>query len=143
MAVIVMIGCVCKIKKKTKTVTVIKNKIATYDKKSFCQIHHQNMINKDTIKLYKSVREDNQKDFYSNSIEYKGEVACPDFVGNVEQECGNGLHLSPTPGMALSYNDGLVLECAVKLKDFVVFSENITKVRCKKVTVLGKYKERM
>ena len=141
MAVIIMIGCVCEIKNKTKTVTVIKNKVATYNKKSFCQIYQENMIDKTTIKLYKSVRKDNHKDFYTNSIEYKGEVTCPDFKENKEQECGNGFHLSPLPHLALSYNDGLLLECAVKLWDFVVYPQNITKVRCQKVTVLGEYKK--
>ena len=141
MAVIIMIGCVCQIKKKTKSVTVIKNKVATYNKKSFCQIYQENMIDKTTIKLYKSVRKDNHKDFYTNSIEYKGEVTCPDFKENKEQECGNGLHLSPLPHLALSYNEGLLLECAVKLWDFVVYPQNITKVRCQKVTVLGEYKK--
>ena len=140
MAVIIMTGCVCKIKKKTKTVTVIKNKVAEYDKKSFCEIYHSNLIDKDTIKLYKSVQPDNHKDFHTNSITYKGEVICPDFDKSPDIECGHGLHLSPLPHLALSFNEGLLLECAVKLKDFVIFSGNISKVRCSKVTVLGKYK---
>ena len=140
MAVIIMTDCVCKIKKKTKTVTVIKNKVAEYDKKSFCEIYHSNLIDKDTIKLYKSVRPDNHKDFHSNKIKYKDEVVCPDFDNSVDRECGGGLHLSPLPQLALSFNKGLLLECAVKLKDFVVFPENISKVRCSKVTVLGEYK---
>jgi hypothetical protein len=140
LAVIIMIGCVCKIKK-SKTVQVIKNKIAQYDKKTFIHIHKDNLLDKDTIKLFKSVRKDNRKDFHSNTIKYEGEVTCPDFNPSKEIECGQGLHLSPYPELALDYSpDGLVLECAVKLKDFVVYPENITKVRCRKVTVLGEYK---
>ena len=141
LAVVIMIGCVCKIKK-SKTVQVIKNKIAQYDKKSFVQIHKENILDKDTIKLFKSVRKDNRKDFYTNSIKYDGEVTCPDFNPSKEIECGEGLHLSPYPELALDYSpDGLVLECAVKIKDFVVYTHNITKVRCKKVTVLGENKK--
>ena len=141
LAVVIMIGCVCKIKK-SKTVQVIKNKIAQHDKKSFIQIHKENIIDKDTIKLFKSVRKDNRKDFHSNTIKYEGEVLCPDFNPSNEIECGQGLHLSPYPELALDYSpNGLVLECSVKLKDFVVHQENITKVRCKRVTVLGEYKK--
>lgn len=141
LAVIIMIGCACKIKKKTKTVTVIKNKIAEYNKKSFCQIYQDNFIDKDTIKLYKSVRPDSKKDFHSNTIKYEGEVSCPDYDESPSRECGGGLHLSPLPHLALSFNQGLLLECAVKIKDFVVYSKDILKVRCKKVTVIGEYKK--
>jgi hypothetical protein len=140
-AVIIMIGCVCKIKKKTKTVTVIKNKKSKYDKKSFCHIYHANLIDKETIKLYKSVQPSDHTDFYTGKIKYEGEVTCPDFDKSTDRVCGGGLHLSPLPHLALSFNQGLLLECAVKLKDFVVCSDDITKVRCKKVTVLGEYKE--
>ena len=56
---------------------------------------------------------------------------------NEQRECGGGLHLSPTPELALSYNKGKVLKCKVNIEDFVVYSQNISKVRCKKVKVLG------
>jgi len=141
LSVIIMIGCVCKIKRKSKTVTVIKNKIATHTKQTFKDVYSGNMLNNDTIKLYKSVRPDNHKDFHSNTIEYKlGVVECPDWDASTEIECGNGLHLSPLPELALSFHDGLLLECTAKLKDIVVYPHNIKKVRCKKVTVIGEYK---
>ena len=74
---------------------------------------------------------------YTNKIKYEGDVICSDFDKDTERECGGGLHLSPLPELALSFNNGTVLECAVKIKDFVVYSRNIQKVRCSKVTVLG------
>ena len=50
--------------------------------------------------------------------------------------------LSPTPQMALSYHTGTVLRCAVKAADFVLYQPgDFTKVRCKRVTVLGEWKE--
>jgi hypothetical protein len=141
-AVIIMIGCVCKIRRKSKTATVIKNKIAEHTKQDFKEIYRGNLIDKDTIKLFKSVRPDNFRDFHSNSITYKpGVVTCPDFDPSKDRECGGGLHLSPLPELALSYNNGTVLVCSVKLKDIVVYPKNITKVRCKKVTVIGEYKK--
>jgi len=142
LAVIIMIGCVCKIKRKSKTATVIKNKIATHTKQTFKDVYSDNLIDKDTIKLYKSVRPDNHKDFHSNTIEYKlGVVECPDWDPSADIECGNGLHLSPLPELALSYNNGLLLACTAKLKDIAVYPHNITKIRCKKVTVIGEYKK--
>ena len=98
----------------------------------------------DEIILFKSVRPDNNKDFYTNTIEYKvgATVSCPDFDPSTDRECGGGLHLSPSPGLALSYNKGRVLKCSVKLKDISVYPYNVTKVRCKKVTVLEEYQGR-
>jgi hypothetical protein len=98
------------------------------------------MESKKEIILYKSVRPDNHKDFYTNTIKYEGEVICPDFDPDKTIQCGNGFHLSPTPEMAQFYNnDGTVLKCVVAIKDIVVYGLDITKVRCKKVTVLGEY----
>ena len=141
-AVIIMIGCVCKIKKRAASTTIIKNKLAKHDKTSFRTIYQDQLIDKTTIKLFKSVRKDNHRDFHTNSIEYSGEVVCPDFNPDKSIQCGQGLHLSPLPHLALQYNSaGMLLECSVKLTDFVVYPEDITKVRCKKVTVIGEYKE--
>jgi hypothetical protein len=125
---------VCKIIKKQKTVTVIKNKIATYTQKDFLDIYPADK--KGDVVLYKSVQEDNT-DFHTGKIKYEGTVKCPDWDGNKERQCGGGLHLSPLPGLALSYNQGRLLKCKVNKKDFVVYKHDITKVRCKKVTVIG------
>ena len=48
--------------------------------------------------------------------------------------------MSPSPSLALSYNEGLVLKCEVMPEDFVVYGKDIKKVRCKRVTVLGEHK---
>ena len=136
MAVIIMIGCVCKIKKKSKTVTVIQNKKAEYTQKDFINIYG---CDDGYVTLYKSVNPKNGRDFYSDTIEYKGVVTCPDWNPDHDIECGNGLHLSPLPHLALLYNQGKLLKCKVHKNDFVVYPNNITKVRCKKVTVIGEY----
>jgi hypothetical protein len=138
LAVVIMIGCVCKIIKRNKSVTVIKNKIATYTKKDFINIHG---CDKDGyVPLYKSVNPATGCDFYTGKIEYKGVVSCPDWNPDKNIECGEGLHLSPRPELALSYNQGKLLVCKVHKDDFVVYPGNATKVRCKKVTVIGEYK---
>jgi hypothetical protein len=94
--------------------------------------------NKDgeNIILYKSVNPNTLCDFYTGKIKYEGIVKCPDFDSNPEIKCGKGLHLSPTPELALQYNKGKILKCQVAIKDIVVFADDITKVRCKKVKVL-------
>jgi hypothetical protein len=139
LAVIIMIGCVCEIKKKSKTVTVIKNKVAEYTKKDFIDIYG---TDKDgNMTLYKSVRPETDTDFYTGKIKYEGVVTCPDWDNDSERQCGGGLHLSPLPHLALNYNQGKLLECKVNKKDFVVYKSDITKVRCKLVTVIGEYKQ--
>ena len=135
-AVIIMIGCICKIKKKQKSVTVIKNKIVQYSKKDFIDIYG---TDKDgNLTLYKSVREDNT-DFHTGKIKYEETVICPDWDKDATRQCGGGLHLSPLPELALSYNQGKLLKCKVHKNDFVVFGSDITKVRCRRVTVIGEY----
>lgn len=67
----------------------------------------------------------------------QGTVECPDWNPDPKIQCGNGLHLSPTPQNALAYHNGKVLKCEVAVKDLVVFPSDITKVRCKRVTVVG------
>jgi hypothetical protein len=42
--------------------------------------------------------------------------------------------------MALSYNKGKVLKCSVAIEDFVVYKNDITKVRCSKVKVIEEVK---
>jgi hypothetical protein len=138
-AVIIMIGCVCKIKKKSKTVTVVKNKIAEYTKKDFIDIYGADK--EENLTLFKSVNPKDDTDFHTGEIKYIGTVECPDWDNDSNRQCGGGLHLSPLPHLALYYNKGKLLECKVNKKDFVVYSKDITKVRCKRVTVIGEYKQ--
>jgi hypothetical protein len=46
------------------------------------------------------------------------EVVCPDWDADSKDECGHGLHLSPTVQQAMSFNDsGVYLACHVKVAD--------------------------
>jgi hypothetical protein len=136
-ATLICIDKKCNIQKKERTSTIIISPKVVYNIKSFCDIYGKNLISKKEIILYKTVRPGNHRDFYTNSIEYKGEVVCPDFKDDPKIQCGYGLHLSPTPELALTYNKGTVLKCVVNIKDIVVFGTDITKVRCQKVKVIG------
>jgi len=89
--------------------------------------------------LYKVVKE-NGTDHHTGKIKYENEVICPDWNPNENIQCGNGLHLSPTKAQALSYHQGKVLRCAVKPKDFVIYQGDFSKVRCRRVMVLGEVK---
>jgi len=135
-AVVVCVQSEPKQIKKDKTGKIIKTKIFRQTKKTFCDIYKNNMIDDKTIILYKSVKSDNT-DFYTGKIKYEGIVKCPDWNPDASLECGNGLHLSPTPEHALSYNKGKIIGCKVKISDFVVYPYNITKVRCKQVEVFS------
>jgi hypothetical protein len=122
-----------------KTARVVNAKQAIHDIISFKIIYPENVDGR-FITLYKSVNPETLCDFYAGKIKYEGVVTCPDWDPDQNIQCGNGLHLSPTPEMALSYNQGKVLKCKVALKDIVVFGTDITKVRCKKVEVIGEWK---
>jgi hypothetical protein len=141
--VVIIQDCNPKLPKGIKN--LIRTKTATYTKKSFLDIY-SDQTDKNTITLYKSINPETDCDFYTGRIKYEDgkKVKCPDWNPDSSIECGNGLHLSPTPQMALSYKQGKVKVCKVKVckvnkKDFVVYPKNITKVRCKKVFVVGDY----
>ena len=129
--------CTVDVKEKDDTANIIVTKTMQHTKNTFLEIYRDNMIDDNHIMLYKSVNPDDNFDFYSGKIKYEGIVECPDWDDDMWIECGRGLHLSPTPELALYYNRGKVLKCKVNIKDFVVYPHNINKVRCKKVEVLG------
>ena len=135
-AIIIANDCKVKIIKKAKTVQIIKNTRAVYDEEDFVA-EYANQVDGQSIILYKSVNPETLCDFYTGKIKYEGVVTCPDWNPDKNIQCGNGLHLSPTPEMALNYNNGKVLKCKVALKDIVVYATDISKVRCHKVTVIG------
>ena len=114
----------------------------TYTKHTTQTFNEMHGTGNGEIILYKSVRPDNGRDFYTNTIEYKVgmEVSCPDFDPNIDRECGGGLHLSPSPMLAKSFNRGKILKCSAKLEDIVVYPYNTMKVRCRKVMVLEEVK---
>ena len=119
--------------------SILRTKTWLHDKKSFLDIYQDRGPNGGVI-LYKSVRPETRCDFYTGRIKYEGEVVCPDWNPDEKVECGGGFHLSPSPSLALSYNEGLVLKCEVMPEDFVVYGKDIKKMRCKRVTVLGEHK---
>ena len=129
--------CTVDVKEKDDTANIIVTKTMQHTKNTFLEIYRDNMIDDNHIMLYKSVNPDDNFDFYSGKIKYEGIVECPDWDDDMWIECGRGLHLSPTPELALYYNRGKVLKCKVNIKDFVVYPHNINKVRCKRVEVLG------
>jgi len=135
-AVCVLVGVEMKAKYKSTTATLIKNPIATYSKEDFLGIYRDNVRSDGSVELFKSVQEDGT-DFYSGEIKYEGTVKPKKWDPDPERQCGDGLHLSPTPGLALSYNKGKIKKCLVKIYDFVVYPKDITKVRCRKVRVVG------
>jgi hypothetical protein len=129
-------GVKVKIEKKDKTATVIKTpKEMKHTKKSFADRCESDK--KGHVILFKSVNPETGCDYQTGKIKYEGVVECPDWDSDPERQCGGGLHLSPTPGAALSYHQGKLLKCRVALKDLVVFASDVTKVRCKRVEVLG------
>ena len=133
-----MCFCVCKVLKKHKTATIVHQVKRAVDKPMFLQTLEKV---KEGYVLYKSVKPDTLCDFQTGKIKYEGVVTCPDWDKDPNRECGGGLHLSPTPGMALSYHTGKLLRCVVKPRDFVIYQAgDFTKVRCRKVTVIGEVK---
>ena len=136
-SVIIMWGVLSKIGKVAKTATVVKKKITDVSNKMISECLEREG---ELYIFYKSVNPVTSCDFYTGKIKYEGDVIAPDWDSSQEKECGGGLHVSPTPGQALSYNRGKLLRVGVKLKDFVIYQGNLSKVRCRKLVVLGEYK---
>jgi len=133
-AVAIVRDCEPKIKTSGRS-QVITTMDTTHSKETFLEVYPPDA--EGYVTLYKSVKED-RTDFYTGRIKYEGIVQCPDWDPSPRRECGGGLHLSPTPEMAMRYNDGEILTCRVKIKDFVVYQRDISKVRCKLVEVIDK-----
>ena len=128
--------CKPSIKRHGTGVTVVRTKTFQHSVASFCEMYGNGSK---PLTLYKSVKEDGC-DHRTGKIKYEGIVECPDWDPDPKRQCGGGLHLSPTPEDALRYCNGTVLECRVARKDIVVFPTDVTKVRCRKVTVIGEWK---
>jgi hypothetical protein len=127
----------CTVKEKDPTAQVIVCPLVIYNKEDLLDIYKKNRIDENHVFLFKSTQEDDT-DFWTGKIEYKmGEtVACPDWDPDPERQCGGGLHLSPSPQLACSYNFGKLKKCKVAIKDFVVYGKDISKVRCRQVVPL-------
>jgi hypothetical protein len=131
--------CKPTIKRHGDGVTIVRTKTFRHSLKSFCEMYGSGTK---PLTLYKSVRPDTGCDHYTGTIKYEGIVECPDFDPDKNRQCGGGLHLSPTPHDALRYHEGKVLVCEVAREDIVVFPTDVTKVRCRKVKVIGEWKEK-
>ena len=136
LAIIIAVNCKVKISQKQKTVSYTE--IIT--KKDLSSSQYCQSLEKtgSGFILYKSVNSETSCDFYSGKIKYEigAVVTCSDFDPNKKRQCGGGLHLSPTPQMALNYNQGKILVCEVKARNIIVYPDDVTKVRCRKVKVI-------
>lgn len=102
-------------------------------------IQHWNLeTDGNKVKMYKTVR-DNDTDFYSGTIHYKdGEtITCPDWDNNYYGECGKGIHLCPNLEEARKYNKGKGKSFWVDKEDIRVYPRDLSKVRVRKVEVIG------
>jgi len=132
----VCIGCKADLTHKDDTATYIEKQVATYSKDIFLDIYSKNIQPDGRVLLYKSVRKENRTDFHTGTIKYEGIVRPKRWDPDEKRQCGDGLHLSPTPAYALAYKHGKILKCLVKQEDFVVYPNDISKVRCREVEVI-------
>jgi hypothetical protein len=93
----------------------------------------------DSLVLYKSVNPETFCDFYSGKIKYVvgEEVEAPDWDPDPDRQCGGGLHLCFSALGTLAYNRGTILKCLAAPEDVVVYKGDVSKVRCRKVHVVG------
>jgi hypothetical protein len=136
-AIAICLDTQCTVTEKDDSAQVIVCPRVLHDIGSFCDIYKQNMVGKTAITLYKTVKAD-FTDHYTGEITYAAdtELTCLDWDPNPKRQCGGGLHLSPTPYLALSYHQGNIMKCEVKINDIVIYAPDITKVRCRMVKVL-------
>jgi hypothetical protein len=134
-SVAISIGFKARVEFKAETAQLIEQPVATCDKEEFLDIYSKNMQTDGRVLLYKSVQDDDT-DHYTGKIKYEGTVRPAKWDPDGNRQCGDGLHLSPTPQLAQSYNSGKIKKCLVKPEDFVVYPHDITKVRCREVIVL-------
>jgi len=132
--------CKPAIKRHGENVTIARTKTLKHTQETFTDIYPADK--QGFTEMFKSVRPDTLCDFYTGDIKYEGVVECPDWDANKDRQCGGGLHVSPTPEMALRYNGGgKVLRVRVHKDDYVVYPDDITKVRCRKLEVIGPVEE--
>jgi hypothetical protein len=131
----ICIGCKANLEFKAETATLIEVPEAKYDKEEFLDIYKDNLQPDGRMLLYKSTQE-NGTDHYTGKIKYEGVTRPEKWDPDENRQCGDGLHLSPTPQLAKSYNNGTIKKCLVRPDDFVVYPHDISKVRCREVEVI-------
>jgi hypothetical protein len=137
-SVAILTACAPDITEHGDKVTVVRREMFLHTTTTFLECYAEQINDDGRVELFKSVREEGT-DFYSGTIKYEGVVECPDWDPDPERQCGGGLHLSPTSELALSYNYGKLKRCLVHPDDIVVYGSDISKVRCRKVEVVGDY----
>ena len=131
-------NCSPKILHQDQTAQLFNTIKAIHNIDSFLAIKNLLVIDGKTT-LFKYVRDD-FKDHYSRTLSYEpGNVVHePNWDPDPERQCGNGLHLSASLDDARCYNSsGRAIACEVALKDIVIYSPDITKVRCRTVKVIN------
>lgn len=95
--------------------------------------------NKDKIKLYKGVSGSYISPCIAGSTKIRYEIGKTYEVElcnfNAGDECGHGLYVCPTKGLAKDYGEK-VLQVEVDIKDIVAIPRNGSKVRVKKFKIL-------
>jgi hypothetical protein len=96
---------------------------------TWADYHGAQLANEDTVTVFKAVRDD-YRSAHGALYTVGSEVACDDWRDT--NECGNGLHFSPSPAQALSYDYGATrfLECTIKLSDLRPLTDSGT-AKCK------------
>jgi hypothetical protein len=138
-SVAISIGFKASVEFKAETAQLIEQPAATYDKEEFLDIYKKNIQPDGRILLYKATQKDGT-DHYTGKIKYEGVVHPAKWDPDPERQCGDGLHLSPTPQLVKSYHNGKIKKCLVKIEDFLVYARDITKVRCREVEVIQEEK---
>jgi hypothetical protein len=96
---------------------------------TWASYHGAKAVAEDTVAVYKAVRDD-LRSAHGALYTIGAEVTCDDWQDT--NECGNGLHFSPSPAQALSYDMQATrfLECTVKLTDLRPLTQSGT-AKCK------------
>jgi len=96
---------------------------------TWADYHGAQLPNEDTVTVFKAVRDD-YRSAHGALYTVGTEVTCDDWRDT--NECGNGLHFSPSPAQASSYDYAATrfLECTIKLSDLRPLTDSGT-AKCK------------
>ncbi|HEY9417912.1 MAG TPA: hypothetical protein VIQ30_24395 [Pseudonocardia sp.] len=106
------------------------------DPAQWVSYHGAQLVDDDTVTVYKAVRDD-LRSAHGALYTIGAEVSCDDWRDT--NECGNGLHFSPSPGQAKDYDERATrfLECTVKLSDLRPLTDSGTaKAKAPRVSVV-------
>ena len=129
---------------KTDTITLKGNSRIVYLPKciEYFMNYHRLKHTKTKAIFYKAVHKIGDKyvrDWDKNFIYTIGKTISQACNQDVEEDCGEGIHISTLPfalDFGSSWNDIAILECETKIEDIVFPNETTGKVRTSKVKVL-------